>query len=68
MHHQPVDCQAEGGCSHAFDRSASEDLTNTAYLAIDNVLHTVGITAGAATGGWGAGTVKFMTASKGALI
>ena len=104
MHHQLVDCQAEGGSSYAFDISASEDLTNTAYLVIDNVLHTVDITTGAATaagaelstprvsrgldprvtlhpsqaaedprmtsgggaGGWGAGTVKFRTASKSA--
>ena len=39
----------EGGSSYAFDIAATEDLTNTAYLVIDNVLHTVDIATGAAT-------------------
>lgn len=38
-----------GGSAYAFDISATEDLTNTAYLVIDNVLHTVDIATGAAT-------------------
>lgn len=37
------------GSSYAFDISATEDLTNTAYLVIDNALHTVDLETGAAT-------------------
>lgn len=43
----------EGGSSYAFDISATEDLTNTAYLVVDNVLHTVDLDSGAAKA-WGA--------------
>jgi hypothetical protein len=39
----------DGGSSYAFDIAATEDLTNTAYLVIDNTLHTVDIATGAAT-------------------
>ncbi|KKC34715.1 DUF4394 domain-containing protein [Devosia psychrophila] len=39
----------EGGSSYAFDIASTEDLTNTAYLVIDKVLHTVDIATGAAT-------------------
>ena len=37
------------GSSYAFDISSTEDLTNTAYLVIDNTLHTVDLETGAAT-------------------
>lgn len=37
------------GSSYAFDISATEDLTNTAYLVVDNTLHTVDIATGVAT-------------------
>jgi hypothetical protein len=37
------------GSSYAFDISATEDLTNTAWLVIDNTLHTVDIATGTAT-------------------
>ena len=37
------------GSSYAFDIKATEDLTNTAYLVIDNTLHTVDLETGAAT-------------------
>lgn len=37
------------GSSYAFDISSTDDLTNTAYLVIDNTLHTVDIATGAAT-------------------
>ncbi|WP_193335220.1 DUF4394 domain-containing protein [Devosia beringensis] len=37
------------GSSYAFDIAATEDLTNTAYLVIDNALHTVDLETGAAT-------------------
>ena len=39
----------DGGSAYGFDISATEDLTNTAYLVIDNVLHTVDLETGAAT-------------------
>lgn len=39
----------DGGSSYAFDISATEDLTNTAYLVVDNTLHTVDLETGAAT-------------------
>lgn len=39
----------EGGSSYAFDISATADLANTAYLVVDNVLHTVDLDTGAAT-------------------
>lgn len=39
----------EGGSAYAFDISSTEDLTNTAYLVVDNVLHTVDLETGAAT-------------------
>lgn len=39
----------EGGSSYAFDISSTEELTNTAYLVVDNVLHTVDLETGAAT-------------------
>ncbi|MNL73122.1 hypothetical protein D3C87_1985360 [compost metagenome] len=38
----------DGGSSYAFDIHATEDLTNTAYLVVDNVLHTVDLETGAA--------------------
>lgn len=38
----------EGGASYAFDISSTEDLTNTAYLVVDNTLHTVDLETGAA--------------------
>lgn len=38
----------DGGSSYAFDIHATEDLTNTAYLVVDNVLHTVDLDTGAA--------------------
>lgn len=37
------------GSSYAFDIAATEDLTNTAYLVVDNTLHTVDLETGAAT-------------------
>ncbi len=37
------------GDRYAFDIAATEDLTNTAYLVVDNVLHTVDLESGAAT-------------------
>lgn len=37
------------GSAYAFDISATEDLTNTAWLVVDNVLHTVDLATGAAT-------------------
>ncbi|WEK05435.1 MAG: DUF4394 domain-containing protein [Candidatus Devosia phytovorans] len=43
----------EGGSSYAFDIAATEDLTNTAYLVVDNALHTVDLETGAAEA-WGA--------------
>lgn len=43
----------EGGSSYAFDIHATEDLTNTAYLVVDNVLHTVDLETGIAEA-WGA--------------
>lgn len=43
----------DGGSSYAFDISSTEDLTNTAYLVIDNNLHTVDLETGAAES-WGA--------------
>lgn len=43
----------DGGSVYGFDISATEDLTNTAYLVIDNDLHTVDLATGAATS-WGA--------------
>lgn len=43
----------DGGSAYAFDIAATEDLTNTAYLVIDNVLHTVDLATGAAKA-WGA--------------
>lgn len=39
----------EGGSSYGFDISATAELTNTAYLVVDNVLHTVDLDTGAAT-------------------
>lgn len=38
----------DGGSTYAFDIAATEDLTNTAYLVVDNVLHTVDLETGAA--------------------
>lgn len=43
----------EGGSTYAFDIHATEDLSNTAYLVVDNVLHTVDLETGAAEA-WGA--------------
>lgn len=43
----------DGGSSYAFDIHSTEDLTNTAYLVVDNVLHTVDLETGAAEA-WGA--------------
>lgn len=40
------------GSTYAFDISSTEDLTNTAYLVVDNVLHTVDLETGAAEA-WG---------------
>lgn len=37
------------GSTYAFDIAATEDLTNTAYLVVDNTLHTVDLETGAAT-------------------
>jgi hypothetical protein len=42
----------EGGSTYAFDIAATEDLTNTAYLVVDNTLHTVDLETGAAEA-WG---------------
>ncbi len=39
----------EGGTSYAFDIAATADLVNTAYLVVDNTLHTVDLETGAAT-------------------
>jgi len=39
----------DGGASYAFDIATTEDLTNTAYLSIDNMLYTVNLETGAAT-------------------
>ena len=38
----------EGGSAYGFDISATADLVNTAYLVIDNTLHTVNLETGAA--------------------
>lgn len=38
----------DGGSSYAFDIHSTEDLTNTAYLVVDNVLYTVDLQSGAA--------------------
>jgi hypothetical protein len=38
----------DGGSSYGFDIAATADLTNTAYLVIDNGLHTVNLETGAA--------------------
>lgn len=43
----------DSGSSYAFDIHATEDLTNTAYLVVDNVLYTVDLESGAAKE-WGA--------------
>jgi hypothetical protein len=40
----------EGTDNYAFDISATEDLTNTAYLVAGTMLYTVDLTTGAATG------------------
>ncbi|MBJ3783757.1 DUF4394 domain-containing protein [Devosia sp. MSA67] len=40
------------GSTYAFDIAATEDLTNTAYLVVDNTLHTVDLETGAAEA-WG---------------
>jgi len=42
----------DGGSNYAFDIHSTEDLTNTAYLVVDNVLHTVDLETGAAES-WG---------------
>lgn len=42
----------EGGSTYAFDISSSADWENTAYLVVDNVLHTVDLETGAAEA-WG---------------
>lgn len=39
----------EGGTSYAFDIASTADLVNTAYLVVDNTLHTVDLETGAAT-------------------
>lgn len=39
----------DGGSTYAFDIQATADLSNTAYLVVDNVLHTVDLETGAAT-------------------
>jgi hypothetical protein len=41
------------GSTYAFDIAATEDLTNTAYLVVDNVLHVVDLETGMAEA-WGA--------------
>lgn len=41
------------GSTYAFDIASTEDLTNTAYLVVDNTLHTVNLETGAAEA-WGA--------------
>lgn len=38
----------DGGSNYAFDIHATEDLTNTAYLVVDNALYTVDLETGAA--------------------
>jgi Domain of unknown function (DUF4394) len=38
-----------GGTSYAFDIASTPDLVNTAYLVVDNTLHTVDLESGAAT-------------------
>jgi hypothetical protein len=38
----------DGGSAYAFDIHTPQDLTNTAYLVVDNVLHTVDLETGAA--------------------
>ena len=43
----------DGGSTYAFDIHSTEDLTNTAYLVVDNVLYTVDLESGAAEE-WGA--------------
>ncbi|WP_291409506.1 DUF4394 domain-containing protein [Devosia sp.] len=43
----------DGGSAYAFDIHTPQDLTNTAYLVVDNVLHTVDLETGAAKE-WGA--------------
>lgn len=42
----------EGGSTYAFDISSTADWENTAYLVVDNVLHTVDLETGAAEA-WG---------------
>ncbi|KKB09997.1 DUF4394 domain-containing protein [Devosia chinhatensis] len=42
----------EGGSTYAFDIAATAELENTAYLVVDNVLHTVDLETGAAEA-WG---------------
>jgi len=39
----------DGGSVYAFDIAATADLVNTAYLVVDNALHTVDLETGAAT-------------------
>ena len=39
----------DGGASYAFDIASTADLVNTAYLVVDNALHTVDLETGAAT-------------------
>jgi hypothetical protein len=39
----------DGGSAYGFDIASTEDLTNTAYLVVDNTLHTVDLETGAAT-------------------
>ncbi len=43
----------DGGSSYAFDLASTADWQNTAYLVIDNILHTVDLETGAAES-WGA--------------
>ncbi|WP_244489074.1 DUF4394 domain-containing protein [Devosia sp. Root685] len=43
----------DGGSSYAFDIHSTEDLTNTAYLVVDNTLYTVDLETGVAEE-WGA--------------
>ncbi|WP_417310933.1 DUF4394 domain-containing protein [Devosia sp.] len=42
----------DGGSSYAFDILAADDMSNTAFLVVDNVLHTVSLETGAAEA-WG---------------
>ncbi|SFV30421.1 protein of unknown function [Devosia crocina] len=42
----------EGGSNYAFDIHTTEDMTNTAYLVVDNTLYTVDLETGAAES-WG---------------